>query len=103
MVTVEAPCASADELQIPDAFSPNNDGTNDLFFLQGWGNCMKDFNIIIYDRWGEKVFESSNANFNWDGTYKGKALDQAVFIYYVKAQTMNNVSLDRKGNITLIR
>jgi gliding motility-associated-like protein len=102
-VNVEMPCPNVTELEVPDAFSPNGDGINDLFIIQGWSACMKEFKIFIYDRWGEKVFESEDADFNWDGTYKGKALDPAVFVYYIKATFTNDVDIDRKGNITLIR
>ncbi|MGZ4055752.1 MAG: DUF7948 domain-containing protein, partial [Bacteroidia bacterium] len=102
-VNVEMPCPDVTELQVPDAFSPNGDANNDLFILQGWSACMKEFKIYIYDRWGEKVFESVDANFNWDGTYHGKTLDPAVFVYYIKATFVNDVSIERKGNITLIR
>ncbi len=58
---------------------------------------------MIYNRWGEKVFESTDPSFCWDGTYKGKALDLAVFVYYIVADLTNNEKVERKGNISLIR
>ena len=102
-VTVEAPCPELNDVQVPDAFSPNNDGNNDLFLLQGWNNCLTEFTISIYDRWGEKVYESADVNFSWDGMYKGKILDPAVFVYYMHAKLANGRSMAKKGNITLIK
>jgi gliding motility-associated-like protein len=102
-VNVESPCPSVGELKVPDAFSPNGDGNNDVFLLQGWDVCIKKFNIIIVDRWGEKVFQSNSPSINWDGTYKGKMLDPAVFVYFIEAEFSNTTCFKRKGNITLIR
>jgi gliding motility-associated-like protein len=101
-VWVEIICPGMDALQVPDGFSPNNDGKNDVFFLQGWAECTTDFQILIYDRWGEKVYESSDINFKWDGKFKGKTLDPAVFVYYINA-VVNGSDVKRKGNITLIQ
>ena len=100
---VELPCPTDKDLQVPNAFSPNTDGFNDQFCLQGWNMCITQFRICIFDRWGEKVFESSDATFCWDGNYKGKALDPAVFVYYITATLGNNESIEKKGNISLIR
>jgi gliding motility-associated-like protein len=102
-ITLETPCPGNNELLVPNAFSPNNDGHNDRLCLQGWSQCISNFKIIIYDRWGEKVFESSDASFCWDGVYKGKALDPAVFVYYITADLPNAEKVEKKGNISLIR
>ncbi len=90
-------------LQVPNAFSPNNDGHSDLFTLQGWPPCVSSFSISIFDRWGEKVFETEDASKGWDGNFKGKALDPAVFVYYIKAKTFGGNEITKKGNISLIR
>jgi gliding motility-associated-like protein len=97
------PCPTNTDLSVPNAFSPNNDGQNDAFCLQGWGYCIKTFSIRVFDRWGEKVFESTNPGFCWDGKYKGKPMDAAVFVYYIKATMTNNDEVVRKGNISLVR
>ncbi len=91
------------EFTIPNAFSPNNDGHNDLFLIRGWDNCIKEFSFVIYDRWGEKVFETNNLNMGWDGTYNGKLMDSAVFVYYVTATLNNGEKITKKGNISFIR
>ena len=91
------------KLEVPNAFSPNNDGHSDLYILHGWESCMSTFSFLIFDRWGEKVFESENPALGWDGTYHGKALDPAVFVYYIKAKLITGETIDKKGNISLIR
>jgi len=88
------------ELFVPTAFSPNDDGQNDVFSIKG--NCFKTFLITIYDRWGAKVFESTNPTFEWDGKFKSKELDTDVFVYKIEGiLTGDEISL--KGNISLIR
>ena len=69
-------------LFIPNAFSPNNDNENDVLFVRG--TLIKDMTFRIYDRWGEMVYSSTEADFCWDGKYKGSTLDPAVFVYYLK-------------------
>lgn len=86
---------------IPNAFTPNNDGLNDKLLVQT--NVASEMYIAIYDRWGELVFETANINNGWDGTYKGKYLDAAVFIYYLKVTCINGEVFEKKGNVTLLR
>ena len=88
-------------LYIPNIFSPNNDGQNDVLYVRGKG--IKSLIFIIYDRWGEKVFETSDQSDGWDGRYKGKKLNTAVFTYYIDAVMLNNEIIKKKGSITLIR
>jgi gliding motility-associated-like protein len=102
-VTVDIPCPSNADFTAPNAFSPNGDGHNDVFTLQGLRTCVVEFKFIIYDRWGEKVFETTDITLGWDGTYKGNALDPAVFIYYVSATLSNGTEIVKRGNISLIR
>lgn len=91
------------ELEVPNAFSPNNDGRSDLFYLHGWENCVSSFSFVVFDRWGEKVFETEDTAKGWDGTYKGQPMNPAVFVYYIKALTLTGEKLNKKGNISLIR
>lgn len=88
-------------IYVPNAFTPNGDGKNDILFVQS--DIVADLYFAIYDRWGEKVFETTNILKGWDGKYKGKALDPAVFVYYLKATCINYRIFEKKGNITLIR
>lgn len=96
-VFVDLPCG---ELFVPNVFSPNDDGKNDMLYVLG--NCITNLEFAIYDRWGEKVFETQSAIYGWDGTYGGKPLDAAVFVYYLSA-TVNGVEVKQHGNITLIK
>jgi gliding motility-associated-like protein len=86
---------------VPTAFTPNNDGKNDVIQVQS--GVISDLEFAIFDRWGEKIFETNNTNDFWDGTYHGKPLAPQVFVYYLKATCFNGEEFEAKGNITLIR
>jgi len=104
IVKVEVQCPQNENLKVPNAFSPNADNVNDEFCLQGWENCLEEFEVIIFNRWGEKVYESIKPDFCWDGTYNNTVMDAQVFVYYVKAKFTNITEpVVKKGNITLIR
>ena len=89
------------DLFVPDAFSPNDDGHNDILFVRGGGINVLYF--AVYDRWGEKVFESSDILHGWDGTYKGAKAASSVYTYYVKATYYSGKYVEKKGNVTLVR
>ena len=104
LVTVESPCDTAGIFYLPNAFSPNKDNENDLLkiYYRNY-DCIKTLQLIIYDRWGEKVFETSDANFLWDGNYNGKILSTQVLTYYLSVEFTDGNAISRKGNISLIR
>ncbi|MCC7302422.1 MAG: gliding motility-associated C-terminal domain-containing protein [Bacteroidia bacterium] len=103
-VIVEYPCPIDENFGAPNAFSPNKDGKNDIFLVQGMGLCFKDFVLTVYDRWGEKVFETTNPNTGWDGTYKGKPLDPGVYVYYISTTLVGtSTAIEKRGNVTLMR
>lgn len=89
------------ELFVPSAFSPNGDNNNDVLFVKG--NTIAEMDFKIFDRWGQKVFESNNPAHGWDGTFKGKMLTPAVFDYYIEITCVDAQKFYKKGNITLIR
>lgn len=91
------------DYSLPNAFSPNGDGRNDLFTLHGWANCVSEFSLVIFNRWGEKIYETDNPVKAWDGTYNGQALDPGVYIYYLNAKTNAGEAKNKKGNISLIK
>jgi gliding motility-associated-like protein len=101
-ISVETPCIINKNYSAPNAFSPNGDGNNDEFCIKGLSNCISTFEISIYNRWGEMVYSSAEADFCWDGKYKGSTLDPAVFVYYLKALYLDNTEILKKGNITLL-
>ena len=99
----EIPCGA---LFLPNAFTPNGDKDNEQLCIFYEGNCIKEIRLIIYNRWGEKMFETTDISQCWDGTYKGELLNTAVFVYYLKAILTGNNPMDKlekKGNVSLIR
>jgi gliding motility-associated-like protein len=102
-VTVELSNSTQRQFSFPTAFTPNGDGINDIFCLQGWEKCNSEFLIRIFDRWGEKVFESNVPDFCWDGIYKGKVLSADDYVFSVTAEYADKVKVNKKGIITLIR
>ena len=88
----------------PNAFTPNGDGNNDYFQIFGNLAGIHSIEIKIFDRWGEKVFESEDPGFKWDGTYKGVLQSPQVFAYEMKIVFQDGHSdLLKKGSITLVR
>jgi len=86
---------------VPNAFSPNGDGVNDVVKVEGRGIVSLVFRI--YNRWGEKVFETNDKNIGWDGIYKGSLQEMEVYTYAVEATLINGKTVPLKGNITLLR
>ncbi len=86
---------------VPNIFSPNGDGFNDILYVRGKG--ISDLQFIIFNRWGEKVFETTDVNKGWDGTFKGEPANLAVFVYVLKGKFTNGKTIDEKGNFTLLR
>ncbi|PKP47133.1 MAG: hypothetical protein CVT95_06045 [Bacteroidetes bacterium HGW-Bacteroidetes-12] len=86
---------------IPNAFTPNNDGENDVLFVRG--RLVEKMELKIYNRWGELVFESNNQTNGWDGTYKDELVQPNVFVYYLKVYCVDGQEYFKKGNVTVIR
>lgn len=88
-------------IYVPNAFTPNKDGNNERLFVRA--NHIDDLIFRIYDRWGELVFETTDSDRGWDGTYKEVPVDPAVFVYYLEATCAGGETYIEKGNITVIR
>lgn len=88
-------------IYVPNAFTPNGDNRNDEFKV--YGDPIDELELIIYDRWGEKVFESSQKDDGWDGTFRGKPLAPDVYAFYVRVRCFDGEEFITKGNVTLIR
>ena len=86
---------------VPNAFSPNGDSENDLECV--YGRCIETMYFAIYDRWGEKVFESSEKKQCWDGTFRGQLMNTDSFVYYLSAKLVTGETITKKGNINLVR
>ncbi len=89
----------------PNMFSPNGDGVNDVFEIYGNHDALKEYDIKIFNRWGEKIYQSTDPRFQWDGTYRGVPQDPGVFVYYMKVVFLDGFKPDDdgKGSITLMR
>jgi gliding motility-associated-like protein len=95
------------QLFIPNTFTPNGDGQNDVFYPRGSGvSIIKSFRI--YDRWGNLIFERMNIEINdassaWDGSYKGSGPRPDVFVYVIEAVCATGQPIFVKGDVTLVK
>jgi gliding motility-associated-like protein len=96
----DPPCDDSD-IFIPNAFSPNGDGENDVLFVRG--NFILDVELHIYNRWGQEVFSTTDQSIGWDGTFEGAELTPDVFGYYLNIGCPGEKSFAKQGNITLLR
>ena len=85
---------------IPNAFSPNGDGANDVFTVRG---DLTELNCVIFNRWGEKVAELAKPKEVWDGTINGQKCSTGVYFYYLIAKGKDGKEITEKGNLTLLR
>jgi gliding motility-associated-like protein len=102
-ININEICVST--LYIPNAFTPNKDGTNDVFYVKGLN--VEKFHLMIFDRWGELIFESYNIENGWDGTYKGNEVQIDVYLWKLDwlstdAQEQKTKN-QRVGTVSLIR
>jgi len=91
-------------MEVPNVFTPNGDKSNDIFRLRG--SSLKEIYIIIFDRWGNKVYEvaSDTGNFAWDGNNQaGKPCSDGVYFYIIKAKGEDAKEYDLRGNVSLFR
>ncbi|RVU00455.1 gliding motility-associated C-terminal domain-containing protein [Mucilaginibacter limnophilus] len=86
---------------VPNAFTPNGDGNNDVLYV--YSSSIQSLNFYVYDQWGELVFRSNNQANGWDGTYKGNRMPVGVYVYYMEATTTDGQKVNKKGSITLLR
>jgi len=92
-------------LYVPTAFSPNGDGINDSFYVTGNGSDLDAFNLRVYDRWGEIIWETDDFFEKWDGRVKGKTeLAQiGTYKWMVVCRDFKGVEYTKTGNVTIIR
>ena len=89
-------------LEIPNAFTPNGDGHNDVFRIPpGVPFNMQDFEI--FDRWGKRIFHTQNIIQGWDGTYNGIPADMGTYTYIITGKSASGVPVTLKGTVVLIR
>jgi gliding motility-associated-like protein len=90
-------------VRIPTAFSPNDDNRNDKFWVLT--HCpLENFELDIYDRWGQKIFLSNSVTTKWDGTYKGAQQPLGVYVYVIRyTDPYTGADISQTGNVTLLR
>jgi gliding motility-associated-like protein len=95
------------QFYIPNAFTPNGDGINDLFNGVGFGfdlsSDINQYNMKIYDRWGELIFETNDLAAGWDGTLNGKKLESEAFVYSISIKDSNEQKHSFRGTVTLVK
>ncbi|MCB0642045.1 MAG: gliding motility-associated C-terminal domain-containing protein [Phaeodactylibacter sp.] len=111
-------CTDADALQIivdknravyvPNGFSPNGDGTNDIFYINAGPQVRRIRSFLVFNRWGETVFqyyqfEPNNPAYGWDGTFRGKLMDPAVFTWFAEIEFIDDRVEVFKGDVTLVK
>jgi len=101
ILAVNADISLPGKYLIPTAFTPNNDGINDCFGIKFWG-VVTEFQLIIYNRWGETVFSTTNPSNCWDGKHKSVTASQGNYVYFIKAKTLCG-PVEKKGNVLLVR
>lgn len=94
---------SESQLQMPNAFSPNGDGINDIYKAKEGYKSLIEFHAYIYNRWGQKLFEWTDPSQGWDGTYKGKPVKDGVYFCLVKATGADGKKYNIKRDVNLLR
>jgi len=88
----------------PNAFTPDGDGLNDVFRPYGEGIDFSQYTMQIFDRWGELLYDISNAERGWDGTYKGKPVPSGTYIWKIVAkEEYGTIIHDNYGHVNLIK
>lgn len=102
LVTVYVDCHN---LTLPNVFSPNNSGpeVNNTFGLLGTVPCLETYQLLIFNRWGEQVFETQTTDLQWDGNFKGKPQNSGVYFYRLDMKLVNGEEIKKSGNLTLVR
>lgn len=86
---------------IPNSFSPNGDGHNDVLFVRS--AILEEFYFVVYNQWGQKIFETSDLNTGWNGMFQGRECPNGVYDYYFKGTCIEGVLYEKRGNVMLVR
>lgn len=99
-ISNEVDIVPAISFYIPNTFTPNGDGMNDTFGIAGEG--VLEFKMQIFNRWGQLIYESVNANDRWDGTFQGVKVPMGTYIYKVSAKGPTGQKQNKEGNVNVI-
>ena len=86
-----------------NAFSPNGDGTNDLWKATNGSSCISQLQVAVYNRYGNEVYKNNNYNNDWNGTYNGKPLPDGTYYYRITARLFNGNTVSLSGDVTILR
>ncbi len=98
LVTVEYNCG---DVFVPNVFSPNDDGSNDVLFV--YNNCITELAFQVFDRWGNQLFFSSEQTRGWDGTFKGETMNSGIYAWQLRATLIDGRTAELAGEVQLIR
>lgn len=101
-VYVKLPECIEGKLFVPNAFTPNGDGNNEVFYVRS-SAPIDNFYFTVYDRWGQQVFETRDQNIGWDGTFEGKPLSPSAFAWYCSGNCEGGEAFFLKGNISILK
>ncbi|MFK8162306.1 MAG: gliding motility-associated C-terminal domain-containing protein [Lewinella sp.] len=103
-VRVEDPLCDVDHIYVPNAFTPNGDNQNDVMQVRSnFANQITEFRFIIYNRWGQEVYNSEDIFETWDGTIEGDDLEPDVYGYWLRVVCPTGQELVQQGNISILR
>ncbi|MCB9310148.1 MAG: gliding motility-associated C-terminal domain-containing protein [Lewinellaceae bacterium] len=101
IVTVRKAKCDESDVYLPNAFTPNGDDANDVFIVRS--HFIDQLTFIVYNRWGQEVFSTTDPNTGWDGKFLGRELEPDAYAYYIHVVCINGFTYTKKGNVTLIR
>jgi gliding motility-associated-like protein len=90
-----------DQIFIPNTFTPNGNGQDDVFKV--YSNVIESMHLMIFNQWGEKIFETTDVKAGWNGTYKGKPQPIGVYVYVASMVLYDNTTSVKKGSFNLLR
>lgn len=90
-------------LEMPNAFSPNGDGVNDVYKAKSGHQSIVEFHAYIFNRWGQKIYEWTDIDGGWDGTFHGKQVPDGVYFVLVKAKGADGVNYNIKKDVNILR
>lgn len=94
---------SESKLEMPNAFSPNGDGINDIYKAKSGYQSLVEFHAYIFNRWGQKLYDWTDPADGWDGKYKGKDVKDGVYFVLVKAKGADGRKFNIKRDVNLLR
>jgi gliding motility-associated-like protein len=90
-------------IYVPNAFTPDGDGNNDFFFVDGIGLDRDHFDLYIFNRWGDLIWEAHNPDLKWDGKHNNELVQQDVYVWLLKTRDIDGRTVSLRGHVTVLR